>query len=193
MTWWISPKPWSFSWLKQRLGTSVLFSFPLDRFPIPPIGFFSVSFNGNHLKFLFYISSVVEGIDWVGNKTELNAAYCCIRTSHPPQSLSISGYSGFFLSGHENCECYLFKCNTTLSGGFTFDLLQALTHLKKRTCPPGVSLDVPLFGLNYCLMGFLMVPHVRVALFGTFLSHTAFTPADSRVMKKVESPVRCIS
>lgn len=107
--------------------------------------------------------------------------------------ISISGYSVFF-TGHENCECYLLKYHTTLSGTIASaancNLLWAVMHLKIRICPPCVSLDVPLFGLNYCLMGFLMVPHV---FFGTFLSHSAFTAADSRVMKKVESPVRHIS
>lgn len=63
-------------------------------------------------------------------------------------------------------------------------------HFQKWICPPHVSLDVALFGLNYCLMGFVILPHV---VFGTFLSDTAFTAADSVVMKRVESPVRHIS
>lgn len=89
---------------------------------------------------------MVEGIDWVGNKTELNVTYCRVRTSRPPQSLSISGYSGFFLSGHENCECYLFKCNTALSGVFTpvspltfSELLQTLKTYVSSRCQFGCA------------------------------------------------------
>lgn len=59
-------------------------------------------------------------------------------TSHSPHHIvpiSISGYSVFF-TGHENCECYLLKYHTTLSGTITSaancNLLWAVMHLKIR-------------------------------------------------------------
>lgn len=75
----------------------------------------------------------------------------------------------FFSEGHKNCDCYLWRYNPTLSGVITSatncNLLCAVIQAKITICPPCVSLDVPLFGLNYCLMGFLMAPQV---FFGTF-------------------------